>query len=125
MINRRVLIVALTVATVGVAGLIWAGWNRGVTVIVRNRDAATLSDVTIHVTGREYPIGDVPPGSERNVLVDPTGESHIEIAHGPTGERARLLVGCYFEGGYSGTIEIDVTRTEATVASNEITVGLL
>jgi hypothetical protein len=118
------LIGGLTVAFIGAAGLVWATWNRGVTIVLRNTDAAALTDVTIHVTGRDYPIGNLPAGATRRVLVDPTGESHIEISQVQAGGRGRLPVSCYFEAGYSGSIEIDVSRISATVVANQISVGL-
>ena len=124
MINGRVLAGTLTVAAIGAAGLVWAYWHRGVTVVVRNKDSAALSAVTIHVTGRDYPIGDMPPGSTRHVLVDPTGESHIEISLQQADRRERLIADCYFEGGYSGTIDIDISRTSVTVVDNKISIGL-
>jgi hypothetical protein len=124
MINGKVLAGTLTVAAIGAAGLVWSYWQRGVTVVVRNRDSAALSGVTIHVTGRDYPIGDMPPGSTRSVLVTPTGESHIEISQHQAGSRGRIPVTCYFEAGDSGTIEIDIARTSATVVDNRISVGM-
>ena len=124
MVSGRVIFGAFTVALAGAAGLVWANWNRGVTVVLRNRDSTALSDVVIHVTGRDYRVGDIPAGATRQVVVDPIGESHIEISQRhPTG-RGRLPVECYFEAGYSGTIDVDVTRTEVTVAANDISVGL-
>lgn len=124
MINGKILVGTLTVAVVGVAGFVWANWNRGVTVVLRNTDSTALSDITIHVTGRDYPIGDLPAGATRRVVVDPIGESHIEISQGHVDGRGRLPVECYFEAGYSGTIDIDISRTTATVTANQISIGL-
>jgi hypothetical protein len=124
LINGRILVGTLSLAALGVAGFVWAYWDRGVTVVLRNRDSATLNGVTIHVTGRDYPVGDIPAGSEKRVLVDPTGESHIEISQQNADGRGRLAVECYFEGGYSGTIEIEISRTVATVVDNRITIGI-
>ena len=123
MISGRVL-AGITVAAIGAVGVVWAYGHRGVTVVVRNTDSATLSGVTIHVTGRAYPIGDIPAGSTRRVLVDPTGESHIEISQHQADGRGSIPVGCYFEAGYSGSIDIDLSRTSATVVDNRISVGL-
>jgi hypothetical protein len=124
MISSRVLVVSLTVAAISAAGLVWAFWPRGITVVLRNTDSATLSGVMLHVTGRDYPIGDLPSGSTRRVLVDPTGESHIEISQHQADGRGRIPVSCYFEAGYSGTIEINISRTSATIIDNQISVGL-
>jgi hypothetical protein len=124
MINGRILFGAITVAVVGAAGLVWANWNRGVTVTLRNTDSTALPDVTIHVTGRDYPIGDMPAGATRHVVVDPIGESHIEISHKDGDGRGRLPVDCYFESGYSGTIDIDISQTAVAVVANRISIGL-
>ena len=124
MINTKVLVGGFTVAVIGAAGLVWAYWNRGVTIVLRNADSAALLDVTIHVTGRDYAIGDMPAGSTRHVLVDPTGESHIEISLQHPGGRERLPVQCYFEAGYSGEIAIDLSPASATVIDNQIAIGL-
>jgi hypothetical protein len=124
MINTKVLVGGFTVAVIGAAGLVWAFWNRGVTIVLRNTDSAALVDVTIHVTGRDYPIGDMPAGATRTVLVDPTGESHIEISLQQAGARGRLPVQCYFEAGYSGEIAIDISNTSVTVVDNQIAIGL-
>ena len=124
MINGRVLVGTLSLAAVGVAGLVWAYWDRGVTVVVRNGDSEPLTGVAVHVTGRDYPIGDLPVGSTRELLVDPTGESHIEISMLHPEGRVRLPVECYFEAGYSGRIEIALSRTDASVVDNQISVGL-
>ena len=125
MINGRVLAGSLTVAALGAAGLVWAFWNRGVTVVVRNTDSATLGGVIVHVTGRDYLLGDMPAGSTRQVLVDPTGESHIEISQHQADGRGRIPVSCYFEGGYSGSIEIHISRTSATMVDNQISITAL
>ena len=124
MVNGKALAGMLSVAAIGVAGLVWASWQRGVTVVVRNIDSAPLVGVMIHVTGRDYPIGDMPAGSMRSVLVDPTGESHIEISQRHAGGRERRRVECYFEAGYSGSIGIEISRTAASVVDNQIAVGI-
>jgi hypothetical protein len=125
MINLKVLAGAISVAAIGAAGVAWAYWSRGVTVVVRNIDSGALADVTIHVTGGDYPIGDMPPGSTRQVLAAPTGESHIEISQQQADGRARIPVTCYFEPGDSGTIHIEISRTSVAVVDNQISIGLL
>jgi hypothetical protein len=124
MINTKVLVGGLAIAVMGAAGFVWAYWNRGVTVVLRNTDETALLDVTIHVTGRDFDIGDMPVGSTWHVLVDPTGESHIEISQQQAGGRRRIPVDCYFEAGYSGEIRIDISRMSAAVVDNKIAVGL-
>jgi len=124
MLNGKALASILTLTGIGVVGVVWANWHRGVTVILHNADAVSLSDITIHVTGHDYPIGDIPPGFTKHVLVDPTADSHIEISQRLADGRERLPVECYFESGYSGTITIAVSTRSATVVDNQIAVGL-
>ena len=125
MINGRVFAGTLTVAAIGAAGFVWAFWNRGVTVIVRNAEPTPLVDVTVHVTGADYAIGDIASGSSRQVVVAPTGASHVEISHRGVDGRERIPVTCYFEAGDSGTIHVELSRSSATVVDNQISVGLL
>jgi hypothetical protein len=124
MINLRAVAAILTVFGIGAAGVAWATWPRGVTVVVRNKDSDALHGVTLHVTGRDYSIGDMPPGSTRSVVVEPTGASRIEISQQLAGGRGRVPVDCYFEGGYSGEIRIELSRASADVVHNRISVGL-
>jgi hypothetical protein len=124
MVSGRVLAGGLAIAAIGVAGLVWSFWNRGVTVVLRNTDSATLSGVVVHVTGGDSAVGDMPAGSTRRILVEPTGESHIEISQQVADARGRIPVSCYFEAGSSGEIEIHLSRTSAAVVDNRITVGL-
>jgi hypothetical protein len=123
-ISGRALFGTLSVAVLGAVGVAWAYWHRGVTVVVRNRDSAALSAVTIHVTGRDYPVGDMPAGSTRRVVVEPTGDSHIEISHHSIDGRRRMPVDCYFGAGDSGAIDIEISRTSVAVVGNEISIGL-
>lgn len=123
MVSTRLLLGSLTVAVLGAAGLVWASWNRGVTIVLRNADSAALRDVTIHVTGCDYPVGNISVGSTRRVLVDPTGASHVEILQRQAEGRGRVLVPCYFETGFSGALEIDLRCDSALVVGNSISVG--
>ena len=104
---KKVAAAALVVAAL--AGL-WFGpsffFYEGITVELRNTGAEPLRAAIVHVTGNSYPLGDLPAGSSKKVVVAPTGESHVEIEHeGHT----PLIVDCYFEPGYTGTITVEVT----------------
>jgi hypothetical protein len=80
---------------------------RGVTVSLENGDTKRLDAVMVHVTGRGYPIGSLGPGQRESVLVRPTSESHVEVAHAARSER--LVVDSYFEPGYRQHIEARIT----------------
>ena len=79
--------------------------NSGLTVTVKNVSDQTMSSVVVRVTGAAYKLGDIDPGESRGVRVSPTGESHVEIEHAA----GRFTVDTYFEAGYRGHIDVDVT----------------
>lgn len=89
---------------------LWLGQSfflyEGITVEVRNTGTEPLRATIIHVTGNSYPLGDLPAGSSKKVVVEPTSESHVEIEHDG---HTPLIVDCYFEPGYTGTIAVEVT----------------
>src|SRR5436309_1468181 len=72
-----------------------------VRVTVWNTGQEIMGDVTIHVTGRAYSLGDLAPGVSRAQMVSPTSESHVEVEFTDEQDsRVRLKVDCYFEPGY-------------------------
>ncbi len=81
----------------------------GVAITVRNVGSETLHGAVLHVTGRDYPLGDLPPGSTRTAIARPTGDSHAELSfRDAQGTPQRLTVGCYFGPGFRGTLDIDL-----------------
>lgn len=88
-----------------------------VTFVAHNVGAEPMRSVVVHVTGRSYPIGDLPPGASKSVRLSPTSESHIELSQAG---HARLTVGGYFEKGYRGTITADVTTDRVVVVRDEV-----
>jgi hypothetical protein len=105
MARRRLLLLAALVVIVAGYLLLRGG---GVRVIVTNNGQATLEKVRVDVTGRSYDLGDVPPGGSREVGVEPTGESHVELSFTDQGRQVRLVTGTRFEPGYRGEIIISV-----------------
>jgi hypothetical protein len=77
-------------------------------LMVENVGQTPLDSVIVFTTGRSYPIGTIPAGATRELLIGANGESHIELEHGRAGRR-RLIVGTYFESGYRGSIRVRVT----------------
>ena len=102
------LIVAL--ALLGILASIYACRPRGITVTIINPDKITIGSLALHVTGHDYPLGDLAAGATVKAKVAPTGESHLEITYRDEGgKETRRIVDCYFETGYSGTIEMKIT----------------
>jgi hypothetical protein len=98
--------IALVIA-VGVFALL----PEGVKAIVRNADAETMRDVQVVVTGRSYPLGDIPPNETRSVHVKPTGESNIRIRYTDvSGTSKTVAVDCPIEAGTAGSISVDVAN---------------
>ncbi len=78
-------------------------------VTIRNAGPDQLNDAILHVTGRSYPLGNISAGDSRTVAVNPTSESHLEIEFvDRSGNNSRLIVDCYFEAGYGGTIGVGI-----------------
>jgi hypothetical protein len=96
---------------------LWALFLRGVTVEVRNVSDEPMRAVVVHVTGGSYALGDLLPGDSRQVAVSPGGESHVELEFQG---HPRLVVGCYFEPGYSGTITAEVTPLKVVSVNSSI-----
>jgi hypothetical protein len=90
----------------------------GVTVVVANVGTEPMREVVVHVTGASYPIGELAPGARASVVAKPKGDSHVEIGQssGP-----RLIVDCYFESGYSGTVTAEVTSVKVLAVNSEVT----
>jgi hypothetical protein len=80
-----------------------------VRVTVRNSGMAPIRSVTLNATGTSCSVGDLLPGSSARKTVKPEGESHLEIEYSDSDEApVRLSVDCYFEPGYSGTIDVSI-----------------
>jgi hypothetical protein len=92
---------------------------RGVTFHLENGDSAPLDSVVVFTTGHKYQLGTLAPGERRTVVVDAKGESHFEIEHG-VGERHRLKLGGYFEGGYSGSFFARVRRDSVLAVADSV-----
>ena len=107
----------LVVALVGV--LLFLS-TRGITFVVRNVGPEPLHSIIVHVTGNSYRLGEIPSGESRSVMVRASSESHIELEQA-TGKR--LVVDCYFEGGYKGTFTADVTANEVVRVKDSIRLG--
>ncbi|HEX8523481.1 MAG TPA: hypothetical protein VF669_14605 [Tepidisphaeraceae bacterium] len=81
-----------------------------VSVQVTNDGADSLSGVIVRVTGAEKLLGDLKPGETKSVNIRCTGDSHVTLIYRIGTHTASLTrdADCYFESGYSGTVEIDV-----------------
>jgi hypothetical protein len=88
-------------------------------LVVENVGRTPPDSVTIFTTVRSYPIGTIPAGTTRELLIGANGESHIELEHGRAG-RHRLIVGTYFESGYRGSIRVRVTADSVLAVLDSI-----
>ena len=106
--------------TVTVALLVWScrAPDR-IRLMVENLGRTPLDSVIVLTTGRSYPIGTIPAGTTRELLIGANGESHIELEHGRAGRR-RLIVGTYFESGYRGSIRVRVTADSVLTVLDSI-----
>lgn len=93
----------------------------GIQVSIRNSGTAVMRDVTVHVTGRAYSLGDLKPGEVRTKKVSPRSESHAEVEFtDEQGRRVRLAGGGYFEPGYRGSIDLDIRDGTVTTVKNDV-----
>jgi hypothetical protein len=106
--------------TVTVALLVWGcrAPDR-IRLAIENVGRTPLDSVIVFTTGRSYPIGTIPAGTTRELLIGANGESHIELEHGRAGRR-RLIVRTYFESGYRGSIRVRVTADSVLAVLDSI-----
>ena len=110
---KKVVLLLLALAIVlGVAYASYPVARDGVTLHLTNAGADTMRQVVVHVTGRSYAVGDIAPGASAAIVLHPRGESDIELAQSG---HPRLIIGCYLESGYKGSINATAT-TERIVA---------
>ena len=114
---KKVVVVGAVIAVL--VGL-WFFLHHGVTVEVRNVGNEQMRAVIVHVTGNSYPIGDLPAGSSRRVDVSATSESHVELEYQG---HDRLIIDCYFEPGYKGTITAQVTALKVVSVNDSVRIG--
>jgi len=125
--NRKHVISALVVGaaacSMAIAAVVF--WPGGVAVVVKNVDDRTIQNVTVHVSGNSYPIGDLTAAKQIRIPVRPNGESHVEISFlGMDGSEKRHVADCYFEPAhYHGTIEIDVSDDGIVRCKDDIRYG--
>jgi hypothetical protein len=112
-------LVATFALAIGVAALALF-LTGGLRVTVKNVSDQTLNTVVVHVTGAAYSLGDIAPGETKSVRVSPTGESHVEIEHA----EGRFIVNTYFESGYRGHIDVDLTPREVVRVEDKVRIGL-
>ena len=89
----------------------------GVEFTLNNAGSEALHAVIVEVTGRSYNLGDVPPGSNKAVKLNATGDSHIELLFS---NGHRLRIDCYFEPAYGGSIKAKVTSQAVISVEDEV-----
>jgi hypothetical protein len=94
----------------------------GVEFTLKNVGAETLRSVIVEVRGKSYALGDILPETSKTVKVNPQGESDIKLrfANGP-----RLIIDCYIENDYGGSIEANVTSRQVVTLKDESTLPSL
>jgi hypothetical protein len=78
-------------------------------VRIDNLGASSLKSVVVHVRGVSHDLGDIPANDSKSVIVEPGGESSVELELGTEkGERKRLRTDFNLETGYSGFILVRI-----------------
>ena len=105
--SKLIYLTIIVVAALMIIGILWV--RSGVIVSIHNVGTQLLRSATVHVSGNSYSIGDIAIGDTKKVEVYPKYDSHIEIEHS---DQRRIVVDCYMENGYKGTIALDVTAEQ-------------
>ncbi|MCP4348343.1 MAG: hypothetical protein GY795_22885 [Desulfobacterales bacterium] len=79
-------------------------------VVITNTGTTVMRSTELHVTGKNYKIGNIAPKQSAEIFVCPTSESHITISYADSGSsRKKLTADCYFEQKhYTGSIQIEI-----------------
>jgi len=95
-----------------------------INVIVKNADPKLLDSVVVYVTANSYPLGKIGSGDSATVNVFPRGKSHIEIKFTSlNNNRRRLVVGTYFETGYSGFVRATINADSIVSVQQSINIS--
>jgi hypothetical protein len=112
-----VLLCLLLVVMIGLAYFLLF-YHPGIHVTVQNMGSQPMRAVVLFVTGNNFSLGDIPPGSAADATVKCTGDSHLEIEFvDNAGETKRLDAGGFFQSGYRGQIRL--TIREGAIQDNE------
>jgi hypothetical protein len=97
--------------------------SRGVTLCLSNASATAIHEVVITYLGSQALVGDLLPGSAKEVVLAPTGETSVTIsfrrANGPT---VTHDLDVYLEPGYRGTIDVELQTHDVVVKERDVQV---
>lgn len=118
---KKMLLFCALVATI-VLGIMAYPFSRekSITFTATNIGTEAMRSVVVHITGKSYAIGDLAAGASKSVQLHPGTDSHIELA---LAEHPRLVVDCYFSGGYTGSIAAEVTVDKVVTVNNATVFG--
>jgi hypothetical protein len=120
---RWYIIAAAILLVAGFAG--YTIFAPGVRVTVLNTGKTPLREVTVHVTGRSYALGDIPPGHFSGQKVSPTSKSHFEVEFtDEQGKRVRHSAGGYLEASCRGYIDIEIRDGQVVNVKNQVRLGI-
>lgn len=118
--KKFLLLGAIIVALVaGAAVYLWPPANT-ITFTATNVGTEPMRSLVVHITGKSYAIGDLAPGTGKSLQLHPGADSHIELA---LAGHPRLVIDCYFSGGYSGSIAAEVTVDQVVAINNSLIFG--
>lgn len=97
---------------------LFVGCSRAPKLTVTNRSAVELTNVVATGTGFTQAIGSIPPGGQRSVSLNPSGETGIRLDFDANGKHFSSTPQGYFENssGYkiTATVAPDFTVTVET-----------
>ena len=95
-------------------------YHKGIEAVIINRGPNEMENVIVRVTGNHYPLGFIGVNSRIGTKVKAKGESHIEISYERNRRNYNLIVDCYFEEKYSGSIAVEIENDKIAKITNKI-----
>lgn len=98
------------------AGIGYWRWTAGVYVEITNSTGGPLTQVGITYTGGVVGIPELKPNASFGLLINPKGESHLELAWTDAGGQKRSeKLDLYFDRNHRGRVDITV-RPDGTIS---------
>lgn len=86
-----------------------------------NKSSATLTNVIASGSGFSLSVNDLNPGEQRQIMINPRGESELSLTFDANGKHFPSTEQGYFENGYKITAVIDpdfAVKVDATIPAN-------
>ena len=100
--------------------VIRADAHKTVEAVIQNHGPYEMENVIVRVTGNQYQLGRIGKGSRALAQVRAKGDSDIKISYDRSDKAYSLIVDCYLESGYSGSIEVEIENDRIAKVTDKI-----